>query len=89
MFTILFLYHSAHRQATSYYSARPVQSDTWGRQCGTLEVPGIRRPHPLHQLAEGWGQSAGKGFPHVPAGTGQPADQKHQGKGFHWSYWYK
>lgn len=75
--TFLSLYHSTHRQATSHHSSRPIQSDTWGGQCGTVEVPGIRRPHSLHQLAEGWGQSTGKGPPHVPPGAGQPADQKH------------
>lgn len=74
---------SAHRQAATHHSTRPVQSDTRGGQCGAVEVPGIRRPYTLHQLAEGWGQSAGEGPPHVPAGAGQPTDQKHQGKGFH------
>lgn len=43
-------------------------------------MPGIWRPHPLYQLAEGWGQSVGKGPPDVTAGAGQPADQKHKGK---------
>lgn len=77
MFTFLSLYHSAHRQATSHHSPRPIQSDTWGGQHGTVEVPGIRGPHSLHQLAEGRDQSIGKGPPHVPPGAGQPADQKH------------
>lgn len=82
----LFMCYSPYRQATTHYSPRPIQSDTWGGQCGTFEMPGIRRPHPLHQLAEGWGQLARKGSPHVPAGAGQSADQKHKGKGCYWSY---
>lgn len=81
MHTFLSLCRSAHRQAAAHHPPRPVQSDARGGQRGTAEVPGLRRPHPLHQLAEGWGQSAGKGPPHVPAGAGQPADQKHQGTG--------
>ncbi len=83
MLTFLSLHPSAHRQAATHHSPGPIQSDTRGGQCGAAEVPGIRRPHPLHQLAEGWGQSARKGRPHVPAGAGQPADQEHQGKGCH------
>lgn len=78
---MLSLYHSAHRQTTTHHSPRPVQSDIRSGQCGVVEVPSIRRPHPLHQLAEGWGQSAGKGPSNVPAGAGQPPNQKHQGKG--------
>lgn len=80
----VWLYRSAHRQAAAHHSPRPVQSDTRGGQRGPAEVPGIRGPHPLHQLAEGWCQSFGEGLPHVPAGTGQPANQKHQGKGCGW-----
>lgn len=86
VFTFLSLSRSAHRQATTHHSPRPIQSDTRSGHRGTVEVPGIGRPHPLHQLAEGWGQSAGEGPPHVPAGAGQPADQKHQGKRHHCSY---
>lgn len=78
------LNRSAHRQAAAYHSPRPVQSDTRGGQRGPAEVPGIRGPHPLHQLAEGWCQSFREGSPHVPAGTREPADQKHQGKGWGW-----
>ncbi len=66
----IFVFRSAHRQAATHHSTRPVQSDTRGGQCGTVEVPGIRRSHTLHQLAEGWGQPAGEGPPHVPAGAG-------------------
>lgn len=86
--SFLSLYRSAHGQAATHHSPRPVQSDTRGGQCGIVEVPGVRRPHPVHQLAEGWGQSAGEGLPHVPAGARQPADQKRQGKGFHSPYWH-
>lgn len=74
------VHYSAYRQASAHYPSRPVQSDTGGGQHGAAEVPGIRRPHPLHQLAEGWAQSAGERPPHVPAGPGESADQKHQGK---------
>lgn len=72
--------HSPDRQTTAHHSAGPIQSDAGGGQCGVAEVSGIRRPHPVHQLAEGRGQSAGQGPPHVVAGAGQPADQEHQGE---------
>lgn len=73
-------YCSAHRQTTTHHSPRPIQPDIRGGQCGVVEVPSIRRPNPLHQLAEGWGQSVGKGPSYVPAGAGKPPDQKRQGK---------
>lgn len=75
----LFLCLSANRQTAAHYSPRTIQSDTWGGQCGTIEVSSIWRPHPFYQLAERWSQSFGKGSSNVLARTGQPADQKHQG----------
>lgn len=71
---------SAHRQAPAHHSPRAVQPDAGGGQRGAAEVPGLGRPHPLHQLAEGRAQSAGEGPAHVPAGAGQPADQERQGE---------
>lgn len=65
---------SSHRQTPAYHPPRPVQPDPGDGQCCAAEVSGIWRPHPLRQLAEGRGQSTGKGLPHVAAGAGQPAN---------------
>lgn len=73
---------SSHRQTPAYHPPRPVQPDPGDGQCCAAEVSGIWRPHPLRQLAEGRGQSTGKGLPHVAPGAGQPANQKHQGNRF-------
>lgn len=71
---------SVDRQASTNHPPGAGQSDAGSGCHGSVEVPGVRRTHAHHQLAEGWGQSAGQRSAHVPAGAGQPSDQKHTGE---------